>query len=119
MAGRSLDHKFTLVKYTVEAKKLETQQPQSGESQHYLPVIRFPTFWGLPGLLSNQGERSHNGPFKKKVLKYGTPKPSYYTCLTNLNDKPLEVTCWKSCFTKIAGASILGGSWDLVRLKIR
>ena len=32
------------------------------------------------GLLSNQGEKRyalllHNGSFKKKVLKYGTPKP--------------------------------------------
>ena len=45
----------------------------------------------ITGLLSNQGEKSinlysimvplrktvfHNGSFKKKVLKYGTPKPS-------------------------------------------
>ena len=32
-------------------------------------------------LLSNQGEKSihffHKSSFKKKVLKYGTPKPSY------------------------------------------
>ena len=50
------------------------------------------TLWGqlcsnflsstIPGLLSNQGEKSipllfYNGSFKKKVLKYGTPKPSY------------------------------------------
>ena len=37
---------------------------------------------GVPGLLSNQGEKKyklvfHNGSFKKKVLKYGTPKPRY------------------------------------------
>ena len=36
----------------------------------------------LPGLLSNQGEKSINSyfimvPLRKKVLKYGTPKPSY------------------------------------------
>ena len=36
-----------------------------------------------PGLLSNQGEKSinfffHKGSFKKKVLKYGTPKPSLW-----------------------------------------
>ena len=35
----------------------------------------------VPGLLSNQGEKRykllfHHGSFKKKVLKYGTPKPS-------------------------------------------
>ena len=34
----------------------------------------------VPGRLSNQGEESinfvfHKGSFKKKVLKYGTPKP--------------------------------------------
>ena len=37
---------------------------------------------GLSGLLSNQGEKSINSyfimvPLRKKVLKYGTPKPSY------------------------------------------
>ena len=36
----------------------------------------------FPGLLSNQGEKSihfffHNGSFKEKVIKYGTPKPSF------------------------------------------
>ena len=36
---------------------------------------------GLAGLLSNQGEKSINlffimVPLRKKVLKYGTPKPS-------------------------------------------
>ena len=36
----------------------------------------------IPGLLSNQGEKSINFYFimvsiKKKVLKYGTPKPRY------------------------------------------
>ena len=38
---------------------------------------------GFPGFLSNQGEKSinfvfHSGSFKKKVLKYGTPKPSFW-----------------------------------------
>ena len=36
----------------------------------------------FPGLLSNQGEKSINlyfimVPLRKKVLKYGTPKPSF------------------------------------------
>ena len=36
----------------VEAQKMEAHSPQSvrgmyWESQHYLPLIRFPTFWGL------------------------------------------------------------------------
>ena len=43
---------WSLRGYTVEAQKLETQQPQSlrvmhRESQHYLALIRFPAFWGL------------------------------------------------------------------------
>ena len=38
--------------HTVEAQKLETQQPQTlrimyRESQHYLALIRFSTLWGL------------------------------------------------------------------------
>ena len=38
----------------------------------------------ITGLLSNQGEKSINlyfirVPLRKKVLKYGTPKPSYVT----------------------------------------
>ena len=37
-------------------------------------------FQRFTGLLSNQGKKYkllfHNGSFKKKVLKYGTPKPS-------------------------------------------
>ena len=42
--------------------------------------FRVPT-WGFTGLLSNQGEKSINLCFirvllRKKVLKYGTPKPS-------------------------------------------
>ena len=41
------------------------------------------------GLLSNQGKKYkelfHKGSFKKKVLKYGTPKPSLYgLCLYKL-----------------------------------
>ena len=39
------------------------------------------------GLLSNQGEKSINSyfirvPLRKKVLKYGTPKPSCTTLMT-------------------------------------
>ena len=38
---------------------------------------------GYSGLLSNQGEKKytllfHNGSFKKKALKYGTPQPSIW-----------------------------------------
>ena len=38
---------------------------------------------GYSGLLSNQGETKytllfHNGSFKKKALKYGTPQPSIW-----------------------------------------
>ena len=46
-----------------------------------LVVVLVHNFLELTGLLSNQGEKKytllfHNGSFKKKVLKYGTPRPS-------------------------------------------
>ena len=44
-------------------------------------ATRSPRMYRLTGLLSNQGEKSINFyfimvPLRKKVLKYGTPKPS-------------------------------------------
>ena len=58
----------------------------------------YKTLDGLSGLLSNQGEKSINFmvPFKEKVLKYGTPKPSYTTkpigprTTTNSYTKPMK-----------------------------
>ena len=51
-AARHTDPPGSKCLFIVEARKLETQQPQSlrvmyRESQHYLALIRFPTLWGL------------------------------------------------------------------------
>ena len=44
-------------------------------------VLVFREDLGVSGLLSNQGEKYkllfHNGAFKEKVPKYGTPKPRF------------------------------------------
>ena len=58
----------------------------------------------VPGLLSNQGEKSinffHKGSFKKKVLKYGTPKPRYLNLNPNLRYCPHTVTVYNRATIK-------------------
>ena len=65
----------------------------------------------VSGLLSNQGEKSINFyfiivPLRKKVLKYGTPKPRFRV--------------WESVFRglRLSGSS-LGGSWISRRRPLR
>ena len=62
-------------------KHKHTLSPKHGSPAGHIDG-KFHYHWAsLPGLLSNQGEKSINFhfirvPLRKRVLKYGTPKPS-------------------------------------------
>ena len=99
------DHKYWVL-WTLQLPSIIPQLPTIKYPKGSIKVLLggggVPGCGPFTGLLSNQGEKSinfyfHKGSFKKKVLKYGTPKPSLGPGIVEHRSAPLQLEVRELC----------------------